>query len=63
MTTIELIKIVILLLLAIVATMRWVRFFKARKRGEEHQFTKFETLSVIVLMTAFVILTFFVKGG
>ncbi|HTO16950.1 MAG TPA: hypothetical protein VLZ83_14370 [Edaphocola sp.] len=63
MTKVELYKIIVLFLLAIVATVRWVRYFRAKKRGEEHQFTKFETISVVVLMTAFVILTFFVKGG
>lgn len=59
MTKIELYKIIVLALLAVVAIIRWVRFFRAKKRGEEHQFTTWETISVIVLMMIFVYLTFF----
>lgn len=63
MEKIDLYKLVVLLLLAAVAIIRWVRFFRAKKKGEEHQFTAWETLGVVVLMMAFVYLTFFYKGA
>ncbi len=63
MTKLEIYKLIVLGLLAVVATIRWVRFFRAKKRGEEHQFTAWETMSVIILMMAFAYLTFFAKEG
>jgi uncharacterized membrane protein YidH (DUF202 family) len=61
MARIDLYKLIVLLLLAVVAVIRWVRFFRAKKKGEEHQFTAWETLSVVILMMIFVYLTFFYK--
>ncbi len=63
MTKIEIYKLVVLGLLAVVALFRWVRFFRAKKKGEEHQFKAWETMSVIILMMAFAYLTFFYKEG
>lgn len=62
MTKLEIYKIIVLLLLGAVAIYRWVRFFKAKKKGEEHQFTRFESLSVLILLAIFAYLTFFYKG-
>lgn len=61
MTKLEIYKIIVLLLLGAVAIYRWVRFFKAKKKGEEHQFTRFESLSVLILLAIFAFLTFFYK--
>ncbi|RQO31493.1 hypothetical protein DBR32_05920 [Taibaiella sp. KBW10] len=61
MQTVDILKIVVLVLLATVAIMRWVRFFKAKKRGEDHQFTRFESISVLVLMLLFLYLTLWYK--
>ncbi|MBL7705857.1 MAG: hypothetical protein JNM21_09980 [Taibaiella sp.] len=62
MTKIEMYKLIVLALLAVVAIVRWVRFFRAKKKGEEHQFTRWESLSVLILMGLFAYLTFFYKG-
>ena len=63
MTKLEMYKLIVLALLAVVALLRWVRFFRSKKKGEEHQFKAWETLSVIILMMIFAYLTFFVKEG
>lgn len=63
MTKLEIYKFIVLGLLAVVAILRWVRFFRAKKNGKEHQFKAWETISVVVLMMAFVYLTFFMKEG
>lgn len=61
MQTVDILKIVVLVLLAAVAIKRWTRFFKAKKKGEDHEFTRFESISVLVLMLVFLYLTFWYK--
>lgn len=62
MNKVDLYKLIVLVLLAAVAIFRWIRYFRAKKKGIEHQFTIWETLSVVVLMMAFVYLTYWYKG-
>ena len=57
----DLLQIIVLILLAIVAVYRWVRFFRSRKAGVEHRFTRWESISLMILLAAYVYLTFFVK--